>query len=562
MTAPAVVERDDVLEKAKQLRAAGVPLPEIERYIASKRKAAVPSPAAPVDMEAPEPGYGERLATHVLNAAQGIPGMEAVEAAGGMLGSHLPGNQPMTYQESLNALRENTGKIGGKTRAAERMLGSVATLPFLPANPAAAGALLGGADQALSADPIKSKNDLVMRAGKTALGAGAGAVVGKTLDAAVTGARGLAADTPGEVALALKGLIRDADEQAYGTASREAFGRSGPTPSAVTRALAEKDIAPYVKEIRASRKFGGADDATVLREAYKLMSERQGLLTGRIKSNDFKAGTSLEQADLGLAKQQLLSAAETPETLVRPAVTREVPAVSASVEPITTAQSPAPSLREALDAFHSRQGIAARRLRARSEETVAQRHAREALERRSAELEAGALRGSPRTEATTVELSPAHTELVAPEAVEQVDALMPSFRRAVEQHSELMGRRDALRAGVTTARRFLGNGKTPPTKLETKSPEALIEALREMSPEQLAMAEKGILGELGTSASFGMEPTANTVFGLTKGFGVGPYVADAARVAPLLRTTNTKAQQAIEALIKAGLLTARGTTTP
>src|SRR4051812_28680624 len=49
----------------------------------------------------PETGYLGRLVTHVLNAAQGIPGMEAFEAGAGALGSHLT-SHPLSYQESLN----------------------------------------------------------------------------------------------------------------------------------------------------------------------------------------------------------------------------------------------------------------------------------------------------------------------------------------------------------------------------------------------------------------------------------------------------------------------------
>lgn len=130
---------------------------------------------AVVDAEdASQPGYLERAATHVLNAAQGIPGVERIESGAGALASKLT-DHPMDRAESLATLRDATGKIGGKTAIAEKMLGSVAVAPFLPASAVRAGALLGGANAALSADD----ESLGARAAKTALGAGTGALVGK-----------------------------------------------------------------------------------------------------------------------------------------------------------------------------------------------------------------------------------------------------------------------------------------------------------------------------------------------------------------------------------------------
>src|SRR5215467_11355573 len=60
---------------------------------------------------------------HIFNMAQGIPGMEAYEAASGALGlkiqnPKLPWGD--AYRQSLQLLREETGKIGGGTRAVEK----------------------------------------------------------------------------------------------------------------------------------------------------------------------------------------------------------------------------------------------------------------------------------------------------------------------------------------------------------------------------------------------------------------------------------------------------------
>lgn len=460
ITAPDGGQDDPVVIKARQLRAAGVPLPEIEKYVASKRAKATPNAPSTAPRSAPEPGYGERLAAHVLSAAQGIPGMEAIEAAGGALGSHIPASvpligstHPMSYQESLEALRGNTDQIGGGTKFAEKAMGSLATLPLVAGRTAVqAGALLGGADQALSADPIHSGSDAVMRVGKTALGAGVGAGLGKVLETGVTAARGLAAGTPGEESLAMQASRKLGDTRSYGTATREAadhYATGLGTPQAVDAAFAKPDIKPFVDIVKGERAFATADDGTVLREVFKRMGKEQGGLARRLKEQGYDAAMQGKLNNLAAAKDELLAAA---------------------------------------------------------------------------------------------------------------DQFMPSFRGAVAGHAEAMGERGALQAGVDAGRRFMRNSKTPPTKLETKSPEAILRLVASLPPEQQAAAEQGLLGELGASAKIGMEPTMNTALGLTKGFGVGPYVADASRVQPLLRAANTSSQQRVDAALKALLLAAHSAT--
>lgn len=123
------------------------------------------------DLEASQPGYLERLATHTLNTAQGIPGMRAVESAAGAIGTG-------GFDASRKALDTSTANIGGKTSLLEHAMGSLAIAPFLPGGAVKAGAVLGGADAALSAD---SESPLE-RLGKTALGAGSGAIAGRVAE--------------------------------------------------------------------------------------------------------------------------------------------------------------------------------------------------------------------------------------------------------------------------------------------------------------------------------------------------------------------------------------------
>lgn len=136
----------------------------------------------------PEPGYGERVATHVLNTAQGIPGVEAIEAAAATgprankTGVVAPG---MSYKESLDALRANTGRIGGVTSAIEKGVGSLAMLPFVPAKlmaggklaGAGVGALTAGAARAGRADPESKMSRFTGTLDDAAIGAGVGAAI-------------------------------------------------------------------------------------------------------------------------------------------------------------------------------------------------------------------------------------------------------------------------------------------------------------------------------------------------------------------------------------------------
>ena len=226
------------------------------------------------DEQASQPGYLERFATHALNAAQGIPGVEAVEAAAGALGSKLTG-RPQTYRQALGTLKTATGQIGGKTGMGERILGSTAVLPFLPANPVLAGAALGGADQALSADPDAS---LAGRAGRTVLGAAGGAAVGKAAEFAPTFVRGVLAKNPAANLLQRQASRAQSAAQLYGKALAEGQGKTG--TAAVQKFLAEPDIAAVVDELSQTRPFQGVakDSPEMLDAVYKTLSDRAAQL--------------------------------------------------------------------------------------------------------------------------------------------------------------------------------------------------------------------------------------------------------------------------------------------
>ncbi len=117
-------------------------------------------------------GYLERLATHVLNTAQGFPGMESVEAlaasgpqSGAMgtsktrTGAKVPG--PLSFAEAQSRLRGNTSQIDPDVSMGEQIVGGTALASGL------GGATLkgmGAAPAILEHAPVVGR---VVRAGRT-----------------------------------------------------------------------------------------------------------------------------------------------------------------------------------------------------------------------------------------------------------------------------------------------------------------------------------------------------------------------------------------------------------
>lgn len=256
--------------------AAPVSSPALDRLHAAYRSGALARQTAAANaadaQDAQGPGYLSRFATHVLNAAQGIPGMEAVEAGAGALGSHLTGH-PLTYAQSLSTLRDATGNISGPVSFAEKLMGSAATLPFLPANPAMAGAVIGGADQALSADPDQS---LLARGAKTAAGAGAGYLGGKLLDQLYTAGRSALGNTSASNVIQREASRSLSASKTYAKALAEGQGATN-TP-AIQAILKRPDVAEIADGLLQTQQFQGkqAHDPELLDAIYKTLSDRSG----------------------------------------------------------------------------------------------------------------------------------------------------------------------------------------------------------------------------------------------------------------------------------------------
>jgi len=246
--------------------------------------------------------------------AAGVPGAKLAMSAGHSL---LYGKPLADVQRDIN---ERTSDIPYAS-AIGRGAGTLAALgagPMSLLSAPAGGAIVGGAEGLLTNNPDASMADRVVGAG---LGMAGGAVAGKAAEFLTTGARALLGPSLGKTALRLKDNVARADAALFGAAKAE--GDAIGTSPEIRTALASPGIKKYADIIRNSETWKGANDATILRETHKHMSEvslkRGKSLAG---ADDFKAGTALEKSDTDLLKAKLRDAADAAGmTSFRPAVT-------------------------------------------------------------------------------------------------------------------------------------------------------------------------------------------------------------------------------------------------
>lgn len=404
----------------------------------------------------------------LASMAQGIPGMEAVQAGARSLIRRQP------YGESLKDIRGAVETLPTGLAAGERLAGSLPLMTMLPGSPAVSGAILGGADQALAADD----ESLTARAMKTAGGAAVGGILGKVLDVGITGARALMAKSPAKNIL---GRQAERAASAGGLYSRALNEGEGKEATATVQAfLAEPEIAARVEALQRLDSFKDvpADSPQMLDALYKaLTDESKSISKGLAVLDPSKPNIGRFRGEnvRGL-KDRLLGAMEAKGTKT---VTQEVPAIG-------TAQSPRPSLREALGNFQDRASEAWRRKTG----TVAQQTAREGLERHGAEsVVSPPLRGAPpgpRTISSTVE----------------TPAVMPSYRMAAEDYATRSRDIDAVGKGITASQKTAAT--TRPTykqimSKEPKTPETFAEWVKQASPSEIAAAKEGVLGDVGNA---------------------------------------------------------------
>lgn len=324
---------------------------------------------------------GQALAATGANIAQGIPGMERAQAAIGTIGT---GD---SYSQSLGRLRETTGKIPAPLRTAERVAGSIPLLAIPGAralSPVAGGAILGGADQALSADEMSGTERLE----RTGAGAAAGAVMPKLIGGAgrVATKIGLA-DAVGEG-------VRQIGSDARRTVSIPFLSKVGGAVEGVgerfgTRGVVNKEMEGVNRLVKPLGGIVGErppSAPTLLRKVGE-----------RSDAGAVNYPKALGEADAATTAYRASRKGITDENVQRAADLLRSEADQSTTQSAALVPNRVPTIQEAIDNLRSAKGEVARRAQGGTApntnpfssqpaaETVAQQKARETLERQSAE---------------------------------------------------------------------------------------------------------------------------------------------------------------------------------
>lgn len=241
-----------------------------------------PNEAKASELDPDNSTYAGRFAATLLKAPQVIPGIKAYEALAGAIGNKIADpSQPFSYENSLNTLEEQTGKMGKLREFASQAVAGPVIAPFLPANPITAGALVGGAGQALEAEGLNHPTvGLGKRALRTAAGAAIGAGAGAVANQLTAGGQALASRATGSSAKILAGAKEAREKMAsplYQAAERE-MGAGGVPTQDVQAFLARPDVQQIVKGLQDYDEFQGvAPDSYKMMDAVrKVLSDRSG----------------------------------------------------------------------------------------------------------------------------------------------------------------------------------------------------------------------------------------------------------------------------------------------
>jgi hypothetical protein len=253
--------------------------------------------------DAATPSYGAQVAGGLASLAKDIPGAEAVQAGARAL------VRGQSYRDALNDIRGAENDAPTAVRRLNRVAGATVAAAAMPSTlaPARAAAAYGAAQGALQANPNAGLKD---RATDAAIGGVVGGAVGKLGDAVTNALRAKFAPSLAKNMLQRRAAMRSADTFNYDKAASEGWVNGG-TSADVQNALNHPTVAPFAERIRTSPEWQGADDATVLREAYKLLSDRQSALgKGLATTDDIANGTRLNAEEVTAAKKVMQNAAD------------------------------------------------------------------------------------------------------------------------------------------------------------------------------------------------------------------------------------------------------------
>lgn len=271
----------------------------------------------------------------------------------------------------------------------------------------------------------------------------------------------------------MQDAMRGADDFFYGVVKDEARG-VGTTP-ALREILEHPTVRPYAERARNRPINAGASDAEIFLQAYKRMSEveRKSLQTQE-GSAELLARIADDSEDIGFAKTLMKEATVTPSQVVRPGRAEAAPAP-------TTAQSPNPSVREAIEAHRTRLGQTV----TRREGTTMQQKAREALERHEKEnVVSPSLLGAPRPMRSVTRES----------EVIDVPAAMPTFPTANTVHAKYRAQMEAFENTADAIQRIMSKRSQKGEKILLDSPEALRRGIEKMTPAEALAAYQAVLG--------------------------------------------------------------------
>lgn len=421
---------------------------------------------------------GRGVAANLLNAAQGIPGMEAFEAAAGSAGSKLT-DHPLSYEESLKALRGETSAIPAALSIPEKIAGGVPLASLLPIgnaktimqaakSGAKAGAGLGAADQLLAADPDRGIEDRVKRAG---VGAAVGGAAGATLGGVAKGvdrarelmnlnSRVQSAPALDDAAVQQAKIDKTQNIENYDAAKAEAVQGGGTTP-AVQGALDHPAIASYVEKVRARRP--DASDAEVLVDVRKRAARDVRGFQAQQKRGAYDPDLEDKIDDLRSAVKSLDVAMGAPSQ--KPPLTMEIAPETFSVAPTVTQAE-----RETLQGPLGTGPLSERTARPTPSisEVLSNKNRGTPLGVQGPDGPAFQLRGQSEKVAPGVDIeTPGMTVQTAP--AEDVGPLSSQWQGAVRGKAQMEARREAgVRAAQMTPRVIHG-AATNPKKLETES---------------------------------------------------------------------------------------------
>ncbi len=249
----------------------------------------------------------QRIATQRKNLEQSIGASE--EASPRLFGKDVGVDLPLVGNP-----------INPKLTTLAQMAAGAPLMARLPGSPAVQAGTYGFAHGA-GDDPNASLGERLKQGGFEGL---LDALIGKGADLATTGVRAVMGKDAYPAKRAMEKARSNISDPNYAQVKTEAATAS---PLVRPSEIDAPDIKPYLDEVRASRTMGNKPEGEQIAEAYRLMSERQRMLKGRMgNSESFKAGTSLENKDIGAGKAALLTDADKITPSLRTAVTEHAEA--------------------------------------------------------------------------------------------------------------------------------------------------------------------------------------------------------------------------------------------